>query len=437
MTQSLSEKSMYAAEKHLEIRSDSASCLLGCIILNNNILFQAELKSSMFPGNFAVIYDIALELASKKIKFDSKTISMELLKRGYKDMIAIPFTLIDHVATGSNWSFYYEKLVSACQFEDSRRLFLSSFESLLDSDDPIQASSTFFEGLTKLQETGGDKDFKSPKSELKECIKEIEDAYNRKDPIVGLSTGLDVLDAFTLGLCKQQLYIIGARPSDGKTALALTLLRNIVNGGHSAGFLSAESPARQLMKRMIAQESRINLAKIKGGMLSQQDFAKMSNAAEKLYNSKMFIWDYPMTIPGIQSRARLLKNKFDVDVIFLDYIGSKIRQHKNYASERDFLGDISSTCADLSKELDIPFVALAQLNRETEGKRPGMKDFYGSSQIEKDADVMMAIWHKEGLTNDPNHDSDSRILFLKQRDGEKGEALVHFKGECVLFEERR
>lgn len=437
MTDSLAQKSLKLNQKHWDIINTSGSNLLGCIIKNNNLIFDFDLKEEMFVGNNSLIFLIIKEFISAKIKFNESAVAQELISKERKDLCTYPFTLTENVTTTANSNYFYETLLTSFNFEKSRNLFLESYNELLTTEDSLQTLSSFTEKLTRLQEKATQKDFKTTKELVPQSMKEIEKAYTNKDPFIGIKTGIKTIDAYTLGLCKQTFYVIGARPSHGKTALALSIAVNMALRGVRVGFISVESPANQLIKRAKSIVSNIELTKLRSGMLNVSDFEMLGTASSKLYDAPLYIWDYPITIPKLIMRSRLLKKKFNVDIIFLDYLGSKIKKTQQDSREtHEFIGQQSSACADLAKELDIPFVALSQLGRDSEGQKPKTRDMFGSSQIEKDADVIMALWHKNGLSNNPSHTPDSKICFLKNRDGSVGDADIFFKQNCVRFEDR-
>jgi replicative DNA helicase len=264
-------------------------------------------------------------------------------------------------------------------------------------------------------------------------MNEVRDRVYREDKIIGTPSGIRRLDEYLGGFQKRQLYVIGARPSQGKTAL---LLNFIANCNRPSGLLSAESAVQELSFRLLARESRCEAQRLIMGSISEAMLCDLDGLAAKLYDEKKIVfYDEPrMTVDVAIRKAREMKMKYDISILFVDYLqffapsGDMTRK-----DTREHVADVSSKLKQLARTLDIPVVVAAQLRRDAEGKRPLLSDFSDSTQIERDADVCIFIHHVEDASAKyPG----SWLLIEKNRNGRCGDIPVYFDRECLLFTDR-
>ncbi|WP_456400967.1 replicative DNA helicase [Mesoaciditoga sp.] len=269
--------------------------------------------------------------------------------------------------------------------------------------------------------------------------------------ITGIPTGFRELDSMTAGLHKSDLVILAARPSLGKTSLALTLARNIsLRYEHDVTFFSLEMSAEQLAQRMLCAEGYVDLKNIRSGSISPDDWRRLTDAAARLKNARMVIDDDPsLDVMKLRTKARKIKKEYGMDVMFVDYLQlmhSKTK-HENRQQE---ISEISRSLKLLARELDVCVVALSQLSRAVEQrdeKRPRLSDLRESGAIEQDADVVMFI-HREDYFRkkqknaedeeefDFNAPKDAEIIIGKQRNGPIGSVVVSFFPRFASFYER-
>jgi replicative DNA helicase len=274
---------------------------------------------------------------------------------------------------------------------------------------------------------------------LKESVLSIEDLAEKGDSITGVATGFTDFDKQTTGLQPGDLVIIAGRPSMGKTSFAMNLAEyaSLKNDAVTAIF-SMEMSGKQLATRLIASMGRINQQKIRTGKLTDDDWPRLSNAVALLSEADIFIDDTPALAPiDIRARARRLKREKGLDLIVIDYMQlmqSSTNRSENRATE---LSEISRSLKALARELNVPVVALSQLNRSVENrtdKRPIMSDLRESGAIEQDADLIAFIYRDEVYNVDSPDKGKAEIIDAKQRNGPIFRTTLTFLKECTRFE---
>jgi replicative DNA helicase len=265
-------------------------------------------------------------------------------------------------------------------------------------------------------------------------INKLEERYNAHGALPGISTGIGTLDDYTLGLQPRLKYEIGGRPSDGKSALMVTLVCNIaVRQNIPCGIISLESSKEELYTRMIANVGSINSQKIQSGLLgTAADFNSVGMTNAKVHDAPIYFYDMPgMTLNDLKMQCRRMVLQHGVKVIFIDY-----EQLVSIPGVHDMfprISEVSITIKNIARELNIPIVSLAQLLRRDVTKRPQMADFKGSGQIEQDADGAILIYHKQ----DSHGNSEGSYLCVeKMRDGRTGDIPIYFDRKHVRFTER-
>jgi replicative DNA helicase len=276
---------------------------------------------------------------------------------------------------------------------------------------------------------------------LTDTYKAVEEAYENKLLVTGIPTGFRGLDEKTSGFQPGDLIIIAGRPSMGKTALALNVARNAsLETGEAAAVFSLEMSKEQLSLRMLSAEARIDSSRMRGGFLSEGDLARINRAAGALYDIPIYIDDTP-AISALEIRAKARRMKMDkgVGIVIIDYL--QLMRGRASAERRDLeISEISRSLKALAKELNIPVVALSQLNRKVEertNKRPVLSDLRESGAIEQDADVILFIYrdevyHKE--EDNPNKGI-AELILAKQRNGPIGAVKLAFLETYTRFED--
>ena len=288
------------------------------------------------------------------------------------------------------------------------------------------------------QGAGDSKGFEDIKSLLTKAVEKVEELFNSDEPLTGVSSGFTKFDEKTSGLQKSDLIIVAGRPSMGKTSFAMNLAENAaVSGEKSVAVFSMEMPGDQLAMRMMSSLGRIDQHNLRTGKLQDHDWPRLTSSVALLSKARLFIDDTPALSPTeVRARCRRLKREHGLDMIIIDYL--QLMQvsgtTENRATE---ISEISRSLKALAKELEVPVIALSQLNRGVEqrpDKRPVMSDLRESGGIEQDADVILFIYRDEVYNPDSQDKGTAEILIRKQRNGPIGMVRLAFMGQFTRFE---
>ena len=288
------------------------------------------------------------------------------------------------------------------------------------------------------QRAGNRQGFEAINDLLGRAVKRVEEMYRSDTTLTGIATGFSDFDAKTSGLQKSDLIIIAGRPSMGKTSFAMNLAENAaLHNDHSVAVFSMEMPGEQLALRMMSSLGRIDSHSLRTGKLDDQDWPRLISSVSMLSKAKLFIDDTAALTPTeLRARTRRLKREHGLDLVIVDYLqlmqvgGST----ENRATE---ISEISRSLKALAKELEVPIVALSQLNRSVEqrpDKRPVMSDLRESGSIEQDADVILFIYRDEVYNDESADKGIAEIIIRKQRNGPIGTVRLSFLGQYTRFE---
>lgn len=300
-------------------------------------------------------------------------------------------------------------------------------QAIEEFDDPIQWLDEHLAEIT--QETESDKIY-AAKDVLSPLIDKIEERYKLQGELPGLSTGFASMDNMLLGLQRRRLYYVGARPSQGKSALVGQIALNVSMAGTPVGYLSLESSRYELFGRHVSNIARIDGQQLVTGWLKQSQFSDLANAAGRLYEAPMYVYDVPnLSIARVKSVARLMVRKYKIGLLVVDYL-QLIRAGDSRAPRHERIGEASIALKEIARKLNIPVLCAAQLRRESEQQKrpPNIADFGDSGQIERDADTAILLHPHE----DPRFVD---AIFAKNRDGQKGNVALRFTGKFTRFDE--
>ena len=292
--------------------------------------------------------------------------------------------------------------------------------------------------LIAEQGAGNRQGFEAINELLGRAVKRVEEMYRSDTALTGIATGFTNFDDKTSGLQKSDLVIIAGRPSMGKTSFAMNLAEHVaLNNENSVAVFSMEMPGEQLALRMMSSLGRIDSHNLRTGKLDDHDWPRLISSVNMLSKAKLFIDDTAALTPTeLRARTRRLKREHGLDLVIIDYLqlmqvgGST----ENRATE---ISEISRSLKALAKELQVPIVALSQLNRSVEqrpDKRPVMSDLRESGSIEQDADVILFIYRDEVYNPDSNDKGTAEIIIRKQRNGPIGTVRLSFLGQYTRFE---
>lgn len=272
-------------------------------------------------------------------------------------------------------------------------------------------------------------DFKHIKDVLVSTYDNIEMLHNRKGDVTGIPTGFYELDRMTAGFQRNDLIIVAARPSVGKTAFALNIAQNVgTKTGENVAIFSLEMGAEQLVMRMLCAEGNIDAQRLRTGALTDEDWRKLTMAMGSLSNSGIYIDDTPgVRVTEIRSKCRRLKQEHGLGMVVIDYLQLIQGSAHSRENRQQEVSEISRSLKALARELEVPVIALSQLSRSVEqrqDKRPMMSDIRESGSIEQDADIVAFLYREDYYEQDTENKNIIEIIIAKQRNGQIGRAHV-------------
>jgi replicative DNA helicase len=422
--------------------------VLGGLMLDNNswdAVADRVTEEDFYRRNHRLIFRGIAQLAERNDPFDAITLSEWLEQnRLLEDTggLAALGRLAQDTPSAANIQAYAdivrENSIMRQLIEVGNKIANSAFttegrdsSALLD-----HAESLVFE----IAERGkrGRRGFRDIRSLLGAAVDRIDKLFQQDDPITGVPTGFTDIDEMTAGLQPADLIIVAGRPSMGKTTLAMNFAENAaIKHRLPVAIFSMEMPGEQLALRMMSSLGHIDQHKVRTGKLDDDDWPRLTSAVSLLDSAPLFIDDTPALSPmELRARARRLKREHDLGLVIIDYL--QLMQvagtRENRATE---ISEISRNLKALAKELNVPVIALSQLNRSLEqrtDRRPVMSDLRESGAIEQDADVIMFIYRDEVYNEESPQKGLAEVIIGKQRNGPVGTRLLTFRGQFTRFE---
>lgn len=422
---------------------EAEQAVLGALLLDwENAI--ASVVSFLRPDRFysiqnQVIFDAMLKLFNQNKVCDTLSLSNQLSidnnleKAGGNAYLA---SLTDTVPSSDNINYYAEIVMDRAVRRD---LIKASSEIKASVFDLQREGSRLLDNaeqkIFSLAERNESSKIYDAKDIMMKEIELIQARCDSKNQFTGIPTGFAKLDVYTSGFQNSELIIIGARPSIGKTALALSMIQNIACEKRlSCGFFSLEMPYESIGMRLLAQEARVSMQKIRSGMMRMEDIKRVQDAAGRWYEAPLYVVDTPnMRLLDLKAMARRMVLNQQVKIIFIDYIGL-ITTEDPTAPVFEQVSEISKSLKALARELGIPIVALCQVARDAEGQKPNLAQLRGSGSIEQDADVVMFL-HRERLKEELAS-QDAEIILAKQRNGATGDIPIIFLPTYSKFESK-
>lgn len=425
---------------------DAEQATLGAVLLDWSSM--NDVVSLLRPDHFysqqnQVIFQTLLELFGKNVRGDSLTLINELTKNNLLDKAGGPAyvaSLTETVPSSANLDYYAKIVLDQAM---RRSLIKMSSEVKASAFDESRESRMILEEAEKkifdLAELGTTTAVHSMGEIVPRTLEIIETRYNNHDTFTGVPSGFTRLDSMTSGFQPSEFIVIGARPSMGKTAMALTMMQHIaIEKRIPCGFFSLEMSYEQIGQRLISQIARVPGHKLRSGMLKMSELQQLQDAAGMCYDAPLYIVDTPnMQLIDLRAMARRMRANNKIEIIFIDYIGLISTQNPN-AAVFEQVSEISKSLKSLARELNIPVVALCQVARDAEGQEPSLNQLRGSGSIEQDADVVMFI-HRERKKSEDGEMSpvvDAKLIVAKQRNGPIGDVNLLFLSSYTRFENK-
>ncbi len=426
--------------------------VLGAIMLDKDaiaIVIDILDDSSFYLDAHQLIYKAMRDLFIDDHPIDLLTVTEKLKKNGDLDKIGGPMFLVEltnRITSSANIE-YHARIVA--QKHIQRELIKSSTKTITDAyDDTIDVFDLLDnaeKSLFEITEKNLTKSYEPLNKLAARALEELEALATKKEGVTGIPTGFTELDKLTSGWQPSSLNILAARPGMGKTAFVLSLARNAAMiYDKPVAIFSLEMSSIQLTLRLISSEASIESSKLKNAQMSDEDWKKVTSATEQLSQANIIIDDTPaLNIFELRAKCRRMKLQSDIQMIIIDYL-QLMQGGKESGNREQEVSMISRSLKGLAKELDVPVIALSQLNRsvETRGgsKRPQLSDLRESGSIEQDADIVSFIYRPEyyGILEDEEGQSQkgmAEIIIAKHRNGGLGTIKLRFVGEYTRFED--
>jgi replicative DNA helicase len=423
--------------------------VLGGLMLDNATWDQIAdmlVKDDFYRKEHRLIFGAIASLAEQTQPFDVVTLAETLERNGdLDDAGGLPYlvTLAEETPSAANIKSYAgivrEYSVMRQLISVGTQISDSAFHPQgRDSAELLDHAESKVFAIAEQRSKGGG-GFSSIKSLLTKAVDRIETLFQQDEPLTGLSTGFNDFDEMTSGLQPADLIIVAGRPSMGKTSFAMNIAEHVaIKSGKGVAVFSMEMPGDALAMRMMSSLGRIDQLRVRTGKLEDDEWPRLSSAVSILAETQLFIDDTPAMSPTeVRARARRLKreNK-DLGLIVLDYL--QLMQAPGVGDNRTAeISAISRSLKALAKELNVPVMALSQLNRSLEqrtNKRPIMSDLRESGAIEQDADLIVFIYRDEVYNEDSTDKGTAEIIIGKQRNGPIGTFRLTFLGQYTKFE---
>ncbi len=426
---------------------DAERSVLGGILLDNSAVHSISemLRAEQFYREaHRKIYQAMLSLHDKGEPVDLVTLSEELQRKGILQEVggtSYLAALADQVPTAANIQ-YYAKIVRDKStmrqiIEAATEIATRGYEDVEDVDQYLDKSEQLILEISRKQRKKG---FAPIHEILMKSFKSIEEAFHRKQAVTGIPTRFKKFDLLTCGLQPSDLVIIAGRPGMGKTAFALNIARNVaVETNVPVAIFSLEMSKEQLVTRLLSAEAGIDSMKLRTGHFNASYWTALVRAADVLSQAPIFIDDSPIiSVMEMRGKARQMKSEENIGLIVVDYL--QLMDSGGRAESRiQEISEISRSLKHLAKELDVPVIALSQLNREPDkrtDKRPVLADLRESGAIEQDADLIVFLYREECYNrDDPQCKGKAEVIIGKQRNGPLGTIPLYFKPELTRFTE--
>jgi len=434
---------------------EAEQAVLGAILIDNDAVHKAvDLlhEEDFYREAHRTIYRAILELSGRGEAVDLVTLTEHLKRQDRLERIggaAYIAQLTEQIPTAANVRHYAEivrrKAVSRGLIHAATEIAERGYRDA----DPVEELVDYAErSIFAISERQVRADFVPVKEILKDSFAVIERLYERQELVTGVPTSFARLDELTAGFQPSDLIILAGRPSMGKTALALTTAQHVgIHQHEPVAIFSLEMSKEQLLTRMLCSEARVDSSKLRTGRFAKSDWPKLTNAAGRLTEARIFIDDTPaMTVLEMRAKARRLKIDHNgLALIIVDYL--QLMRGRSSDSREQEISDISRSLKALAKELNVPVVACSQLSRAVESrndKRPLLSDLRESGAIEQDADVVMFIYREEFYKPcecpeeapcECGRRGRAEVIIGKQRNGPTGVARLAFLSRYTRFED--
>lgn len=411
---------------------EAEQSVIGGLLLDNSKIIDVDLSPLDFcDQSMGQIFAAMRQLERDGQPFDVFTVSDELNRATGKNWIVPVATIAKNTATAHNVAHYAEHVKRFRRNREARRIARDLAESIGQDDSAVDRAIADLMAL----DTQKNQTTFTLKESAKLAVDYIESVHNAGGKLTGVPTGLADLDDAIGGYQNSDMFVLGARPAMGKTGFLLT---SALACGVPAGIISAEMSAMQLALRAVSTQGRVDSQKVRTAKLEGDDWTLVTNGVMQLAEKPIFIDERSSpTIGEVQRWARKMRQKHGIKILFVDYL-QRLRGNNPRHSRIDQVGEIAMGLKTIARELNIPVVALAQVNRNVDqrtDKRPLMGDLANSSEIEKEADEIVMLYRDEVYNADSDDKGTAEFIIEKNRHGPTGMIRAVWQAPFIKFED--
>ena len=424
---------------------EAEQAVIGAVFLEAEAFSTAAERltsKDFFRASHQVIFQAMYELFEKGEPIDLVSVTILLTNKGEIDVAggAVYLTEVaESVPTAANIDYYAriveEKALLRRLIKTATNIVTESFDKEDSVESVLDTAEKSILEVANKKNTGA---FKPIKDVLINVYENIEQLHHQEDEVTGIPTGFTDLDRMTAGFQRNDLIIVAARPSVGKTAFALNIAQNVaVRANENVAIFSLEMGAEQLVQRMLCAEGNIDSQRLRTGKLEQEDWGKLTMAMGSLSHAGIYIDDTPgVRVTDIRSKCRRLKQEHGLGMIIIDYLQLIQGSEGSQENRQQEVSEISRSLKGLARELEVPLIALSQLSRGVESrqdKRPMMSDLRESGSIEQDADIVGFLYRDDYYDKESEQQNIIEIILAKQRNGPTGTVELAFVKEYNKF----
>jgi len=424
---------------------EAEQAVLGAVILDSDRLITASERvdpDDFYRVSHQRIFEAMLKINDRGELVDLVTLSSELQAQGILDEIGglnYLAEIAEAVPAIGNIGYYLNVVDQKAALRRLIRTATNIVSDGYERQDEVDAVLSDAErNILKVSQRKGQSSFHPIGSVLSDAYATIEKLHQSSGEITGIATGFSDLDKMTAGFQRNDLIIVAARPSVGKTAFALNISQNVaVRTGENVAIFSLEMGAEQLVMRMLCAEGNIDAQRLRTGRLEAEDWGRLSLAMSSLSQAGIYIDDTPgLRVNEIRAKCRRLKQEHGLGMIMIDYLQLIVGNGKPGENRQQEVSEISRTLKAIARELQVPVIALSQLSRGVESrqdKRPMMSDIRESGAIEQDADIVAFLYRDDYYDKESEDANTIEIIIAKQRNGPTGTVKLSFRKEYNKF----
>lgn len=425
--------------------TEAEQAVIGSMLTDKDAIIAAieVLKEDYFyREDNKTIYSAILNLYNRSEAVDIITVKSELSSLGKLEAVGgleYLAELPEKVPTTANVEKYIkiveEKAILRKLIKTANEIISMGYDETQEVDTIMdQAEKKIFDTMQEREQTG----YTAIKDILVDTFIELEQLYNQKQHVTGITTGFIDLDEKTAGLHNSDLILVAARPAMGKSAFAINIATNAALKGHvGVAYFSLEMSKEQVTSRILCSEAMVDSNKVRTGTIDDEEWGKLANASGELSETQIYIDDTPgISITEIRAKCRKLKLEKDIGLVVIDYLQLVQGTGKRGASREQEIAEISRSLKILAKEINVPVIALSQLSRAPEQRpdhRPMLSDLRESGSIEQDADIVIFLYRDDYYNEDSEKKNIAEVIMAKHRAGSTGTVELLWLGNYTKF----